>query len=530
MPIPDLVLHTLGTESTADAVDRQARVAGDAEAVVDSQRRLTWGQLAEQSDRLALGLLELGAERNDIALVQLPNSVDLFLTRIACEKAGLVLAAVPLSFRRAELQALITHLQPKVAITAGIWHERDYAALLAEAAGEWTLRVVVRADAAPGHPTLADLSQRRPATPTEYLHRTRFTLFERAQIATTSGSTGTPKCAEVPAYARALTGWSHAQRFGVRAVDTLAAFTPLIAGTAEALVYHMAPRLGCRVVLLEHFAPSAACEVLVREQVAGATVVPTMLARLAQQPVHSSQFPYLRFFVSHGALLAAEHARRVEERFGVRIVQAYGASDYGGITATAIDEPPEVRWQTVGRPLHGTELRVVDDHGHDVPPGTVGRLLVRGPHALGGYYRAGALTRECWRTAYFDLQEYGYQRADGNLTLVGRARDLIIRGGQNIFPSDVEQVLARHPDVAEVAVIGIPDDEFGERVCAVIVPRDRRSLTLSDIVCFLRAEGLASYKLPEQLELVDHLPLVPNGNKIDRRQLAANIRWRLTSI
>ncbi|HZU05736.1 MAG TPA: class I adenylate-forming enzyme family protein [Chloroflexota bacterium] len=527
MPVPDLVLHALGTESTADAVDRQASTNGDAEAVVDSRVRLTWRQLAERSDRLALALLELGAERNDVALVQLPNSADLFLVRVACEKAGLVLAAVPPSFRRAELRALIAHLRPTVAITAGVWHDRDYAALLAEAAGEWTFRIVVRGDAAPGSPTLAELSERQPVTSSEYLRRTRFTLFERAQIATTSGSTGTPKCTEVPSYARALTGWSQAQRFGVRAGDTLAAFTPMVAGAAEALVYHMVPRLGGRAVLLEHFDAPVACALLAREEIVGATVVPTMLARLAQEPVHPAQFPQLRFFASHGAPLAPEHARLVEERFGARIVQAYGTSDYGGIAATSIDDPPEVRWGTVGKPLHGTELRVVDDHGDDVPVGTVGRLLVRGPHALGGYYRAGASTRESWRTGYFDLQEYGWQAPDGTLTLVGRARDLIIRGGQNIFPSDVEQVLARHPDVAEVAVIGMPDAELGERVCAFVVPRDGRMPTLASIVHFLRQEGLASYKLPERLEVVERLPLVPTGNKIDKRRLLDYIRQKL---
>jgi len=219
----------------------------------------------------------------------------------------------------------------------------------------------------------------------------------------------------------------------------------------------------------------------------------------------------------------------VEERFGARIVQAYGASDYGGLAATAIDDPQDVRWSTVGRPLDGSELRVVDDAGQDVPPGTVGRLLARGPYALGGYYHDGARSREAWRSGYFDLQEYAYQRPDGSYALAGRARDLIIRGGQNVFPVDVENLLARHPDVAEAAVIGMPDAELGERVCAYVVARDGRPPTLAALVAFLRAEGLASFKLPERLEIVDRLPMVPTDNKVDKRRLADDVRQKLAA-
>ena len=529
MPIPDLVLQTLGTESTADACDRQAAERGDAEAVVDSRARLTWQALAEASDRVALALLELGAERGDVAFVQLPTSADLFLVRVACEKAGLVLAAVPPTFGLAEVRALVAHLRPTVAITAGVLGDQDYAALLADAAGDRAFRLVVRADAAPRGPTLAELAARRPHAGTSFLQRTRFTLFERAQVATTSGSTGVPKCAEVPSYARALTGWCHSQRFGVRPGETLAAFTPLVAGTAEALVYHMVPRLGGRAVLLERFDAAAACQVLRRERAVGAVVVPTMLARLAREPANPEQFPALRFLASHGAALAPEHAQAVEARYGARIVQAYGASDYGGLAATAIDDPQDVRWSTVGRPLDGSELRVVDDAGRDVPPGTVGRLLARGPYALGGYYHDGARSREAWRSGYFDLQEYAYQRPDGSYALAGRARDLIIRGGQNVFPVDVENLLARHPDVAEAAVIGMPDAELGERVCAYVVPRDGRPPALAALVAFLRAEGLASFKLPERLEIVDRLPMVPTDNKVDKRRLADDVRQKLAA-
>lgn len=527
MPVPDLVLEALGTASTADVCDWQAEQNGHGEAVVDSRARLTWLGLRERSDRLALSLLDMGAERNDIALVQLPNSVDLFITRLTCEKAGLVLAAVPVTFRAAELKAIIHHLRPAVAITAGTWQGQDYAALLRESAHDYSFKLVVRADEASNGPTLRELMDRRPQTSPDYLRRTRFSLFERAQIAATSGSTGMPRCAEVPMYARALTGWCQARRYGLERGDVLAAFTSIISGSAEVLAYHMAPRLGLRSVLVERFEAEPAWHVLGQEAVTGAIVVPTMLARLADVPVPPHPLPSLRFFVSYGAPLSPDLARTVEQRFGVRVVQAYGSSDYGGIAATSIDDPPETRWSTVGRPLEGTELRIVDESGQDAAPEVPGRLLVRGAHAVGGYYRNHRLSREQWSSGFFDLQEYGMWDSRGNLVLLGRSRDLIVRGGQNIFPADVEQALVRHPAIREAAVVGMPDRELGERLCAYVVLRDGYSLSLPSLVDFLRSQGLASFKLPERVEVLDQLPRVPADHKVDKARLREDIRQKL---
>ncbi|MDE3076467.1 MAG: acyl--CoA ligase [Chloroflexota bacterium] len=519
MRVPELALRALGTETTADACDRRAELRPDHEAVADSMRRLSWAQLRQQSDGVALGLLRLGAERGDVALVQLPNNVDLFVARVACEKAGLVLAAVPLTFREAELSALIDQLRPAVAITAGVWQGHDYAQTLACAAGTFRLAVTVRADGEGGAPALAELAQAGDGGESALLERTRLSLFERSQIATTSGSTGTPKCAEVPAYARALTGWCQAGRYQVRPGDTLCALTAIVAGTAEALVYHMTPRLGCRALLVERFEPAAACETLERERVAGVTVVPTMLARLAALPPPTGGFESLRFFASHGARLAEEHASAIEQRFGARIVQAFGASDYGGIAASGIEDPAEDRWNTAGRPLEGVEIRLLDELGRQVPAGRAGRLFVRGPQALGGYYRRAALTREAWRTGWFDVGEFAHLDGRGNVVLDGRARELIIRGGQNIFPGEIERLLTQHPEVAEAAVVGVPDAEMGERVCACVVPRDGARPGLGDLADFLKSRGLAGFKLPERLEVLQRLPLVAAGQKVDKQQL-----------
>jgi len=173
--------------------------------------------------------------------------------------------------------------------------------------------------------------------------------------------------------------------------------TSIVAGSADAVVYHTAPRLGCRAVLADRFEPEQAAPLLSRERVTGTTVVPTMLARLAELDVQPGAFRDLRFFVSHRAALPTEHARRVEEHFGAAIVQAYGSSDSGGIAASHVGDAPELRWSTVGKLLDGTELRLLDEHGHDVAPGQVGRLTVRGAHALGGYFRQADKTTEAWR-------------------------------------------------------------------------------------------------------------------------------------
>ena len=515
--------------TAADFCDRNAVEIGAREAVIDQKRRLTWAQVKQLSDRLAVSLLQLGLERGSEVLVQLPNCAELFLTRLACEKAGLRLVTVTPTFRLAELGPIMRFTKPAAAIIPNVYRGVNYLELLESARAE-ELRAVLTTGSDVPAGTLAFEEMLTGMADVDRLKQTRYSIADVCQIATTSGSTGTPKCVSVPLYTRLLTGWIHLQRFGVSAKDRLAAVTSIVTGTADALVYNGVCASGAAAVLVDHFSPDETCALMAAERVSIIPLVPTMMARIIALPDLS---PYdlraLRLVINHGASLSAAQGAEVEARLGCRIVQAYGSVDCGGISATRLEDSHEVRLGTLGQPLDGNEIRIVDSADREVSPGEVGRLLVRGLHTDARFLNNPDLDARRRINGYFDLEELGKIDQDGNIILMGREHDLIIRGGQNIFPADVEATLSQHPKIVEVAAVGIPDAEMGERVCAFVVCAEGKPVELSEIKSFLEAKGLARFKWPERIEIVKSLPRVASGYKIDKKRLKENFSARPAS-
>ncbi len=505
--------------TAADFCDRNAAEFGAREALIDRKRRLTWSEVKQLSDRLALSLLELDLKRDSKVLVQLPNCAELFLTRLACEKAGIRLVTVTPTFSLAELGPIIRFTQPEAAIIPKLYQGVDYLELL-QAARTETLSLIIMTGGAVPAGTLDFEEMIAGAADAERLKATRYSILDICQIATTSGSTGMPKCVAVPLYTRLLTGWIHLKRFGVHAEDRLAAATSIVTGTADALVYNGGCASGAAVVLTDRSSPAKLCRLMAAERVSVIPLVPTMIARiLALADLSPYDLRKLRLVINHGASLSAERAAEIESKLACRIAQAYGSVDCGGISATGWDDPPAVRLGTLGHPLDGNQIRIVDGEDHDVAPGEVGRLWVRGLHSEAHFFNNPELDRSRRVNGYFDLQELGRLDDGGNIVLMGREHDLIIRGGQNIFPADIEATLSQHPKIVEVAVAGIPDPEMGERVCAFVVCRDGNTIDLVEIKSFLQEKGLARFKWPERLETLLALPRVASGYKIDKKKL-----------
>jgi non-ribosomal peptide synthetase component E (peptide arylation enzyme) len=494
--------------TAADFCDRNAELLPHKEALVDRYRRLTWAQVKDLSDRLALALIDLGLQRNAIVLVQLPNGVELFLVRLAAEKAGLRLVTVTAAFRRAELLPITQFTKPEAVITLRTYRDFNHYELFEAIRGPELKHILIA----------TELLNRHPGEPD---HLRRHSDADVCQIATTSGSTGIPKCVEVPLYTRLATAATHIKRFNITSSDTLAAVTPIVTGTADALVYNGGCQLGARIVLLDHFSPEETCSILEAEGVTVIPLVPTMMARIIAMPHLGKYKLALRVVVNHGSILPFSQGVETEERLGCRIMQGYGSVDCGGIAATYWYDSREVRLGTVGRPLDGNEIRIVDGDGADVKAGETGKLLVRGLHTDARFFDNPDLNSNKRRDGYFDLQELVRSGPDGNLILMGREQELIIRGGQNIYPADIEAVLAEHPDISEACVIGVPDADLGEAVCAYIVCKPKRFITPPEVASFLENRGLARFKWPAHVEVVSSLPKVASGHKIDKKKLKA---------
>ena len=522
----DAISRYMPLKTAADFCDDNARRVGEHEALVDARRRLTWGQMGELSDALALGLLDLGLEHDARVLIQMPNSAELFLARLACEKAGLRLVTVAPSLRRAELEPIVRFTRPEAAILPADYRGFRHLELLDQVRVPELRHVLAAWDEVPAGCISLEtiLSAAVPEERRRLLSTTRYGVEDVCQLATTSGSTGVPKCAAVPLYTRLLTAWMHLRRFRVGGDDTLCAVTAIISGVADGLVYNGVCQAGARVVLMDHFDPRRTCETVAREGVNVLPLVPTMISRLlALEDLDDHDLGSLRTIVSHGSPLPHGVGHAAEARLGCRIMQGYGSVDCGGLCATSWEDPPDVRIGSVGRPLEGNEMRIMDGAGNEVPRGDTGRLWVRGLPSDARFFENPELNARRRADGFLDLQEWGRMDGHGNVYLMGRDQDLIIRGGQNIFPADLENLLIRHPKVREAAVVGYADPEMGERIAACVVAEGGESLTLEEVTEFLRGQGLAPFKRPDRLELMDAFPKVASGDKVDKRALRESL-------
>ncbi len=503
--------------------DRNARRFPDKEALVDARKRLTWGDVRLLSNKLAVTLIEMGLSRSRPLLLQLPNCVELFLARLACEKAGVACVTVSPFFKAGELTQILRHTRPAAAMVFRTYRSLEFLSAIQKADHAGNLEFLIAGDDVPkGMTALDEIFEREmaPSRPVEALRGRNFTPLDSCQIATTSGSSGLPKCVEVSIYSRLLTGDAHAKRFKLGGADTIAPFGPIISGTSEALGYFGTSLLGSRAVLIDLFDPEVVLHRVAAEEVTFACLVPTMMAKIADVLADRIWRPEkLKGLVTYGSLLPIPVAEKMERLLGVKIVQAYGTMDFGGISATFADDKLDVRIGTVGRPLDGNDVIICGEHDEPVARGEEGRIRVRGIHAVGKYYNAPELDNEKWRHGYFDVGEIGRFDQDGNLILLGRSDNMIIRGGQNIYPQDIEALLLRHPDIQEAAVIGVPDPIYGQRVCAFVAPKPGREISSSEILAFLKGSEVASFKIPEMIEILPDLPRAPSGEKVNRREL-----------
>jgi non-ribosomal peptide synthetase component E (peptide arylation enzyme) len=286
-----------------------------------------------------------------------------------------------------------------------------------------------------------------------------------------------------------------------------------VGGLSSAFCYNGSTALvAAKVVLLDVWSPEKTFELIEKERVTILLAVPAQLARIVlSQEISQYDLSALRCICTSTAPLSYALARDIEETFKVPVVNFYGQFDAGSISAVSIDDPPEVRRGTVGKPLRDTMISLVDDEGNEVPPGGEGEVIYTGPSASGGYYRDLETTLKVWgalgkegRCRSGDLARFD---KEGHLVLVGRKKEVIIRGGQNVYPAEIEGLLLTHPKVSSVAIVSMPDPIMGEKACAYVALKPGEQLTFDEMISFLKKGKIANYKLPERLEVRDELPL-----------------------
>jgi fatty-acyl-CoA synthase len=294
------------------------------------------------------------------------------------------------------------------------------------------------------------------------------------------------------------------------------AVCPLYHSAAPAFVA-MVMALGGTIVLMNHFDPAGALAIIEKEAVTSSLMVPTMLVRLAALPAAvrgTYNTSSLRWLMSGAAPLATETARQIQRQLGPLLWNFYGSTETGLVTLAGPDDH-ERRPGTIGRALFGNDIRLLDDEGREVAPGQVGELYARNSTMIAGYHGNRSATLAAQRSGLFSVGDLARVDEDGYYYLESRKHDMVISGGVNIYPREIEDHLHSHPDILEAAVIGVPDPEWGERIKAFVVLRDGAKLTAEQVAEFCRG-ALADYKRPRQVSFVAELPRNPTGKVLKR--------------
>ncbi len=521
-------------ERLFDFWDRNAAEYPDQEALADSRVRLTWAEAKKWMDRMALGLLELGFKKDEVLVVQVPNCVELVLLRLATEKASLICAPVLRTFRHKEMEFILNRTEATGVVIPGELRGFDHYRMIQDIKPNLPrLRYIISAsdDAPPGTISLRRMleDEIEKRYPPDFLEDKSCRSDEFSLVLTTSGSTGFPKFVEHPICSRVFTGKVYADSWYLGPNDVFGMVGPAQAGPNIA-AYWSLPITRTRLAKLEHFEAEAALQLIEKEKVTVLGVVPAQLALILRHPAFGRyDVSSLRAVVTSGAPLAYALAVEAEDRLGCPIAQYYGSVDAGGSMISSPDQPLEDRILTAGHPKPSVEVKMVDDDGREVPKGEVGEIWVRGATFVSGYFKDPEGTGQAWTAdGWFRMGDLGRWDDRGNIVIVGRKKDLIIRGGQNVYPVEIENKLITHPKVAAVAVVAMPDPVMGEKACAFVVPKAGADFTFEEMVAFLKGKNLAMFKIPERLELTDRFPMVAAGQKVDKKALQQIIKDKLT--
>lgn len=505
-------------ETTAKIWERNAAQFPKKEAFVDRGRRLTWPQLESMSDRLAFNLTDLGLKRDTFIYLLLPNWVEAYIFRSAAEKAGVLVGTSLMTVGKADIEFILKTFDASAIVIPLEFKNTRYVDLIRDMRpGLPKLKhiFVPGAKVPPGALSLEKLMM-EPANAqysAGYFQETCYGPTDVSVIGFTSGTTGTPKGAEHIIASRIAMAKGYGEGPKIRESDVVLNIISPVAGLSSAFCYNGTASLaGATVVLSDIWSPQRTFELIESENATILLAVPAQLVQILRHPERANHnLGSLRCIVTSTAPLSRALARDLEESFGIPVINLYGQIDGGFISCPNIDDPQEVRQNTVGRPHKYTVFRIIDDDGNDVPPGSEGELLYNGPSCTGGYFKNMEETLKAWGT----LGPEGMRRSGdlvrmdegGRLILLGRKDDMIIRGGANIYPTELESLLITHPKIEAVAIVPMPDPTMGETVCAYVKLLPGENLTFQEMISFLRSKNIATYKLPERLEARKSLPL-----------------------
>jgi long-chain acyl-CoA synthetase len=521
--------HHATALNLASILEHQARLTPEWPAVTFGETHSTYREVDQRAAQVAGGLHDMGVNPGDHVALSCPNVPWFPIAYYGILKAGAVVVPLNVLLKPREIAYHLRDSGATALIAFEGTPELPMAAMARAAcddAGCAHLVIATRDPAAPspveraitlgalmqGHPPAFETRRRRPD--------------DTAVILYTSGTTGQPKGAELTHENMVLNAIASRDMYlpalqGGLAQDVALITLPLFHSTAQTCLMNSGLLGGFRLVLLPRFDPPVVLETMRRERVGIWIGVPTMYWSLLQHVTATisetaAVAEHLRVCVSGGAPMPADVMSRFEATFGVRILEGYGLSETSPVAAfNQLHRPSKPG--TVGQPIFGVDIRCIDPDGRFVAAGERGEVVIRGPNVMKGYYNRPEATLDAMRNGWFHTGDVGTIDEEGYLTIVDRTKDMIIRGGFNVYPREIEEVLMTHPAVSLAAVVGVPDERLGEEVKAFVVRRPNTTLTEADLLAWCR-EQFAAYKYPRLVEFRDALPIGATG-KILKREL-----------
>ena len=471
------------------------------------KREFTYKQFEAAVMRTARLLASKGVRKGDVVSLLLPNSVEYVIAYFACWQIGALAGPINSLLKSQEIAYVISNSEARALLV-----HSEFLPVIETIRDEvTTLQAVVifdnEADATREEMTGAD-----PSVEIDEDHE--------AIIIYTSGTTGKPKgCllthGNVIANARQISSW-----LGFTAQDRLLTMMPLFHMNAVSVTTMSALYAGGSTVVSQKFSASRFWQIISDYQITSFGSVATMLSMLLSTypdgVPEGLKTDQLRFAMCGSAPVPAEVLRRFEETFKCLVIEGYGLSES---TCRSTFNPPDQRRRpgSCGIPI-GNEMRVVDEEDQEVPDGELGEIVLRGENILKGYYKNDAANTTAFRNGWFHTGDIGYRDADGFYYIVDRKSDMIIRGGENIYPREIDEVLYQHPDIAAAAAVGVKDELYGEEVAAVVVLKHGANTTAQEVIDYCKAR-LADFKCPKTVHFVEDIPKGPTG-KLLKRELA----------
>jgi non-ribosomal peptide synthetase component E (peptide arylation enzyme) len=345
-------------------------------------------------------------------------------------------------------------------------------------------------------------------------------------IMSSSGTTGKPKFTQASYYPLLYFCLSLAERFQMQENDIALIISP---GGPGGVIVGPALLCGAKIVFLERFDAESALDVAQREKATIIGGTATQFIKMADLENIEEKYDLssLRVVTNAAASLPPEVAQRIEQQLRARVMNIYGTTDAGVPASTSLNDPPDVTIRTAGKPLPGVEIRIVDEEGNDLPAGEQGEIVWQGPCMYGGYYKNPSLNSKKYKDGWYFSGDLGSLDTQGYLTLGARKDYTINRGGQKVSPIEVEEFLYLHPKVKEAVVVPMPDRVLGQKACAYVVPREGKAFTFDEMIQFLKSQGLAIYKLPERLEILEELPVTGGIPRVMRNKLIEDVTNKL---